>query len=109
MVAPNAHSTAWAADRGISLSLICAEFAMAKVQLDAVDKVYRNGHRMIADATLDVRDGELMVMVGPSGCGQSTRQRLITGLESISSGTLRIGEQVVNALPAQQPNIAMVF
>lgn len=109
MASLDVHSTAEDADPGSSLPLIFAEFAMAKVQLDAVRKVYPNGHVVIANATLDVRDGELMVVVGPSGCGKSTLLRMIAGLESISSGTLRIGEQVVNALTPQQRNIAMVF
>ena len=62
-----------------------------------------NGHVAVADATFDVADGELLVLVGPSGCGKSTLLRMIAGLESITSGTLRIGERIVNDVP---PRIA---
>src|SRR5690606_8647062 len=64
---------------------------MANVQLDRLRKVYPNGHVAVDAATLDIADGELLVLVGPSGCGKSTLLRMIAGLESISAGTLRIG------------------
>jgi ABC-type sugar transport system ATPase subunit len=58
---------------------------------------------------LDIRDGEMIVLVGPSGCGKSTLLRMVAGLETITSGTLRIGERVVNDLEPADRDIAMVF
>jgi len=82
---------------------------MAGVTLDNVRKVYDNGHVGVAGASFDVRDGELLVLVGPSGCGKTTTLRMIAGLESITSGTLRIGERVVNDVKPADRDIAMVF
>ena len=82
---------------------------MASVKLDQVRKVYDNGFVAVADATFDVADGEFLVLVGPSGCGKSTTLRMIAGLESVSSGTLAIGDRVVNDVPANERDIAMVF
>ncbi len=82
---------------------------MASVDLDHVEKVYPGGTRAVVDSTLCIADGELLVLVGPSGCGKSTILRLIAGLESLTSGTLRIGGAVVNHLSPQARNMAMVF
>ncbi|MCR6662184.1 MAG: sn-glycerol-3-phosphate ABC transporter ATP-binding protein UgpC [Luteimonas sp.] len=82
---------------------------MANVQLSNLRKVYPNGHVAVADASIDIADGELLVLVGPSGCGKSTLLRMIAGLESISSGTLRIGDRVVNDVAPKDRDIAMVF
>ncbi|MEP6633636.1 MAG: sn-glycerol-3-phosphate ABC transporter ATP-binding protein UgpC [Luteimonas sp.] len=82
---------------------------MASVTLDRVRKVYSNGFVAVADASFEVADGELLVLVGPSGCGKSTLLRMIAGLESISGGTLRIGERVVNDVAPKDRDIAMVF
>ena len=83
---------------------------MAEVVLDRVRKVYpQGGHVAIDDASFSVADGERLVLVGPSGCGKSTLLRMIAGLESISSGEMRIGGRVVNELPPKQRDIAMVF
>ena len=82
---------------------------MAKVQLENVRKVYDNGQVAVAGATFEVADGELMVLVGPSGCGKSTLLRMIAGLEEITSGTLRIGDRVVNEVAPKDRDIAMVF
>ena len=82
---------------------------MAGLTLEHLHKVYPNAHIAIADATFDVADGELLVLVGPSGCGKSTLLRMIAGLESISSGTLRIGDRVVNEVAPKDRDIAMVF
>src|SRR6478672_7524513 len=82
---------------------------MAGLTLEHVRKVYPDGYQAIADATFEVADGELLVLVGPSGCGKSTLLRMIAGLESITSGTLRIGERVVNDVAPKDRDIAMVF
>ncbi len=82
---------------------------MARVQLDHIRKVYDNGHEAVHDATLSIEDGEFVVLVGPSGCGKSTTLRMIAGLESISSGTLSIGDRVVNDVEPKDRDIAMVF
>ncbi len=82
---------------------------MASVRLDKVRKVYPNGYVGIADASFEVADGELLVLVGPSGCGKSTLLRMIAGLETITSGTLCIGDRVVNDVSPKDRDIAMVF
>jgi multiple sugar transport system ATP-binding protein len=82
---------------------------MARVRLDGLRKVYENGFVAVHDATFEVGDGEFVVLVGPSGCGKSTTLRMIAGLESITAGELSIGERVVNELPSNQRDIAMVF
>ena len=82
---------------------------MARVDLEHVRKVYDNGYEAVHDATLTVEDGEFVVLVGPSGCGKSTTLRMIAGLESVSSGTIRIGDRVVNDVPPKDRDIAMVF
>ncbi|HEY5613150.1 MAG TPA: sn-glycerol-3-phosphate ABC transporter ATP-binding protein UgpC [Lysobacter sp.] len=82
---------------------------MAQVTLDRLRKVYPNGFVGVAEASFAVADGELLVLVGPSGCGKSTLLRMIAGLESITSGELRIGERVVNDMPPKDRDIAMVF
>lgn len=82
---------------------------MAAVSFECLEKTYPNGYRAIQDFNLDIRDGELLVLVGPSGCGKSTLLRLLAGLEDITAGTLSIGGRVVNALSPQERNIAMVF
>jgi multiple sugar transport system ATP-binding protein len=82
---------------------------MAQIVLDEVDKVYSGGVKGIDGLTLDIPDGEFMVLVGPSGCGKSTALRSIAGLEEITSGTISIGGRVVNDLPPKDRDIAMVF
>ena len=82
---------------------------MASVALQNVRKVYPDGHVGVQGASFEVADGELLVLVGPSGCGKSTLLRMIAGLESITAGTLRIGERVVNDVPPKDRDIAMVF
>jgi multiple sugar transport system ATP-binding protein len=82
---------------------------MAGVELAGVRKVYENGFVAVHDASFAVEAGELIVLVGPSGCGKSTTLRMIAGLESITAGVLRIGDRVVNAVPASARDIAMVF
>ncbi|HEV7711370.1 MAG TPA: sn-glycerol-3-phosphate ABC transporter ATP-binding protein UgpC [Asanoa sp.] len=82
---------------------------MAEVILDKVNKQYENGFHAVQDLSLDIADGEFLVLVGPSGCGKSTALRMVAGLEDITSGTLRIGERVVNTLSPRDRDIAMVF
>ncbi len=82
---------------------------MARVSLDHVRKVFANGQVAIADASLDVADGEFVALVGPSGCGKSTLLRMIAGLETVSSGTISIGERNVTNIPPKLRDVAMVF
>src|SRR6266700_1414283 len=85
---------------------------MASVTLVGVRKIYQEGPRArvaVDGVDLAVLDGEFVVLVGPSGCGKSTTLRMIAGLESISAGTVRIGERVMNDVAAKDRNIAMVF
>ena len=82
---------------------------MATVRLEHLRKVYDNGHVGVADATFVATHAELLVLVGPSGCGKSTLLRMIAGLESITSGTLSIGDRVVNDISPRDRDIAMVF
>ena len=76
---------------------------MADVALESVNKEYDNGFRAVTDLNLEINEGEFLVMVGPSGCGKSTTLRMIAGLEEITSGTLMIGDRVVNDLPPEGP------
>jgi multiple sugar transport system ATP-binding protein len=82
---------------------------MATVDMELVNKVYPNGFHAVKDLSLDVSEGEFMVLVGPSGCGKTTALRMVAGLEDISSGTLRIGGKVVNDETPKERDIAMVF
>src|SRR5450631_991791 len=82
---------------------------MAQIVLDHIDKVYAGGVKAIDGLNLEIKDGEFMVLVGPSGCGKSTALRSVAGLEEISSGTISIGDRVVNDLPPKDRDIAMVF
>ena len=81
----------------------------ATVTLDNVSKVYPNGFQAIQDLSIDIVDGEFLVLVGPSGCGKSTALRMIAGLEEISGGVLRIGDRVVNDVEPKDRDIVMVF
>ncbi|MBW3563342.1 MAG: sn-glycerol-3-phosphate ABC transporter ATP-binding protein UgpC [Acidobacteria bacterium] len=82
---------------------------MANVTLDRVRKVYDGDYVAIEEATFEAKDGELLVFVGPSGCGKSTLLRMIAGLEEITSGTIRIGDRIVNDVAPQARDVAMVF
>src|SRR5215210_381988 len=82
---------------------------MARIALEHVDKIYANGFVAARDLSLEVADGELMVLVGPSGSGKSTVLRMMAGLEQVTAGAIRIGDRDVTELPPQQRDIAMVF
>jgi multiple sugar transport system ATP-binding protein len=82
---------------------------MATVVLEGINKIYDNGFHAIHDLDLQVADKEFLVLVGPSGCGKSTALRMIAGLETISGGTMRIGDRVVNDVEPKDRDIAMVF
>ena len=82
---------------------------MAPVVLDKINKVYENGFHAVHDLSIDVADGEFLVLVGPSGCGKSTALRMVAGLEDISTGNLLIGGRRVNDVDPQGRDIAMVF
>lgn len=82
---------------------------MAKVTLENVKKVYDNKNVAVNDFSLEIKDKEFMVFVGPSGCGKSTTLRMIAGLEEITSGTISIGDKVVNDVLPKDRDIAMVF
>ncbi len=82
---------------------------MAKVTLESIRKVYENGFVAVHGASFVVHDGEFIVLVGPSGCGKSTTLRMVAGLESITAGTLSIGDRVVNDVLPKNRDIAMVF
>ncbi|HZO48683.1 MAG TPA: ATP-binding cassette domain-containing protein, partial [Gaiellaceae bacterium] len=82
---------------------------MAPVSFDHVRKVYPDGTVAVHELSLEIADGELMVLVGPSGCGKTTALRMVAGLEEISDGEVRIGAEVVNRLPPRERDVAMVF
>jgi multiple sugar transport system ATP-binding protein len=82
---------------------------VAGIVMDDVSKVYPGGAIGISDLSLDIKDGEFIVLVGPSGCGKTTALRMVAGLETITDGTIRIGDRVVNAVPPKERDIAMVF
>ena len=81
---------------------------MASVDILDIRKAYGT-HEVIHGVSIGIADGEFVILVGPSGCGKSTLLRMIAGLEPITSGDIRIGEQVVNDLPPKDRDIAMVF
>ena len=82
---------------------------MSSVFLDQLSKRYPGGSLAVDRVSLEIQDREFLVLVGPSGCGKSTTLRLIAGLESITDGTIRIGESVVNDVSPKNRDIAMVF
>ena len=82
---------------------------MASVSLKNLNKIYDNKVQAVHDFNIDIKDGELIVLVGPSGCGKSTTLRMVAGLEDISSGKLIIDGKDVTDMPAKDRDIAMVF
>ncbi len=87
----------------------CQERALSGVALVNISKTYDNGARAVSDLSLEVADGELMVIVGPSGSGKTTVLRLIAGLEQLTKGEVRIGGRLANQLDPKDRNVAMVF
>jgi multiple sugar transport system ATP-binding protein len=82
---------------------------VAQIALEGITKTFPDGTTAVSDLTLDIEDGEFMVLVGPSGCGKTTALRMVAGLEDVTEGTIRIADRVVNEVPAKDRDIAMVF
>lgn len=82
---------------------------MANITLKNISKTYKGDVKAVDDVNLEIKDKEFLVLVGPSGCGKSTTLRMIAGLEDISEGEIRIGDRLVNDVPAKDRDIAMVF
>ncbi|HVV59686.1 MAG TPA: ABC transporter ATP-binding protein [Gaiellaceae bacterium] len=82
---------------------------MAQIAFEGVTKRFEDGTVAVDDVTMEIGDGEFMVLVGPSGSGKTTMMRMVAGLEVASDGTIRIGGEVVNDLPVRSRNVAMVF
>ncbi len=82
---------------------------MAEVIFDKVEKIYDNDVHAVHDLSLEIGDGEFVVLVGPSGCGKTTALRMVAGLEDITDGKVSIGGRVVNDLTPKERDIAMVF
>src|ERR1700730_2624077 len=82
---------------------------MAAIELDRLTKVYADGTRAVHELDLEIADAEFVVFVGPWGCGKPSALRMIAGLEDITSGTVRVGDEVVNDLPPKARDIAMIF
>ncbi len=81
---------------------------MASVEIRDVRKAY-GSTQVIHGVSVDIQDGEFVILVGPSGCGKSTLLRMVAGLENITGGEIRIGPRVVNNIPPKERDIAMVF
>src|SRR5699024_6362910 len=82
---------------------------MATIEMQNIVKRYGDGFPAVNDVSLDIADGEFMILVGPSGCGKSTLLRMIVGLEDITSGDLLIAGERVNELAPRNRDLAMVF
>ena len=82
---------------------------MSELSLEELTKVYPNGFKAVDGLSVDVADGEFLVLVGPSGCGKSTALRMVAGLEEITSGELSIGGESMNEVEPKDRNVAMVF
>jgi multiple sugar transport system ATP-binding protein len=84
-------------------------YKMSELSLEELTKVYPNGFKAVDGLSVDIADGEFLVLVGPSGCGKSTALRMVAGLEEITSGELSIGGESMNEVEPKDRNVAMVF
>ncbi|ANK74588.1 MULTISPECIES: sn-glycerol-3-phosphate import ATP-binding protein UgpC [Ensifer] len=82
---------------------------MAAITIAEVSKIYHGNVEAVKSVSIDIEDGEFIVLVGPSGCGKSTLLRMVAGLETISKGTVTIGSRVINEVDPAERDIAMVF
>jgi len=82
---------------------------VAELSLEGLTKIYPNGFKAVDELSIDIADGEFLVLVGPSGCGKSTALRMVAGLEEITSGKLSINGEQMNDVEPKDRNIAMVF
>jgi multiple sugar transport system ATP-binding protein len=82
---------------------------VASIVFEHVTKRYADGAEAVNDMNLAIADGEFMILVGPSGSGKSTALRMVAGLEDITEGVIRIGDDIVNDLAPRDRDIAMVF
>jgi multiple sugar transport system ATP-binding protein len=82
---------------------------VASVTFDRITKIFPDGTLAVSELDLEVADAEFVVLVGPSGCGKTTSLRMVAGLEDVTEGEIRIGNQVVNDLAPRERDIAMVF
>jgi multiple sugar transport system ATP-binding protein len=82
---------------------------MATIEFERVTKRFADGTVAVDELSLEVEEGEFLILVGPSGCGKTTALRMIAGLEGVSSGEIRIGGRVVNDVPPARRDVAMVF
>jgi multiple sugar transport system ATP-binding protein len=82
---------------------------VASVTFDRITKIFPDGTCAVSELDLEVADAEFVVLVGPSGCGKTTSLRMVAGLEDVTEGEIRIGDQVVNDLAPRERDIAMVF
>src|ERR1700722_581506 len=82
---------------------------MSSVNLEKITKILTNGYEAVNGLDLEIADGEFMVVVGPSGCGKTTVLRMIAGLENITSGTVRFGDEIMNDIAPRDRDVAMVF
>src|SRR6266480_609158 len=82
---------------------------VAEIRLEQLTKIYPDGTKAVDGLDLEIRDGELVVLVGPSGCGKTSALRMVAGLEEITQGRVWLGERMVNRVPPKDRDIAMIF
>ncbi|HAJ22599.1 MAG TPA: sn-glycerol-3-phosphate ABC transporter ATP-binding protein UgpC, partial [Rhodospirillaceae bacterium] len=82
---------------------------MAIVSIQNVEKRYDNGAHAVRGVSIDIQDGELLVLLGPSGCGKSTLLRMVAGLETVTEGEVQIDGKRINDISPSERDIAMVF
>jgi multiple sugar transport system ATP-binding protein len=82
---------------------------MARIVIEGVTKVFRGGVVAVDDVSIEVGDGEFLVLVGPSGCGKTTLLRIVAGLEEVTDGEVLIGDRLVTDMPPRDRDVAMVF